>query len=191
VEKVAQWKNKDILPAILLIIFSIPSIIGIILSSIYELPGWVDVLFKITIVVVPFTILTIILFFRERKKEEQITTQDDNIEDDLPDDYVIHTNNFELYLDDSKQIEIIDEEIIKPIFVGKDQIPSNAFCSISKTHLEKSESILQCPICENYYLERYLLSWLENNDNCPVCKTKLITKPKEKLTAEEILRLIR
>ena len=75
--------------------------------------------------------------------------------------------------------------------VKQDQIPINGFCSISKTHLEKSESVLQCPICINFFIERYLLAWLESNDNCPVCKTKLIQKEKEKLTADEILRLIR
>jgi len=55
-------------------------------------------------------------------------------------------------------------------------VPKNAICMISKTSIEKEESVLQCPNCQNYYLSKYLLGWLNKYDNCPICKTVLKTK---------------
>ena len=55
-------------------------------------------------------------------------------------------------------------------------VPKNAICMISKTSIEKKESVLQCPNCQNYYLSMYLLGWLNKNDKCPICNTVLKTK---------------
>ena len=54
--------------------------------------------------------------------------------------------------------------------------PKNAICMISKTPIEKNETVLQCPNCENYYLCRYLLGWLKKNSECPICKFLLKVK---------------
>ncbi|NPE06818.1 MAG: hypothetical protein GNW80_00930 [Asgard group archaeon] len=52
----------------------------------------------------------------------------------------------------------------------------NIICMISKTLIGKDESALQCPNCENYYLSKYLLGWLNKNSKCPICQAKLKIK---------------
>ncbi|MHA1212721.1 MAG: hypothetical protein ACTSSH_09695 [Candidatus Heimdallarchaeota archaeon] len=51
--------------------------------------------------------------------------------------------------------------------------PKDASCMISKTELDDKEIVLQCPFCLSLYNKKYLLDWLEENNNCPVCKAML------------------
>ncbi|MBK5113096.1 MAG: hypothetical protein KGD59_08030 [Candidatus Heimdallarchaeota archaeon] len=55
-------------------------------------------------------------------------------------------------------------------------LPKKAICMISKTQIEVNETVLQCPECQNYYLSKYLLGWLNKNSNCPICQTALKLK---------------
>ncbi len=70
------------------------------------------------------------------------------------------------------------EKIVEYDFKYKvvQEIPKNAICMISKTPIEKEESVLQCPNCQNYYLTKYLLGWLHKNSKCPICQFDLKTK---------------
>ena len=56
------------------------------------------------------------------------------------------------------------------------ELPKKAICMISKTQIEKEETVLQCPECQNYYLSKYLLGWLDKNSKCPICQFDLKTK---------------
>ena len=50
---------------------------------------------------------------------------------------------------------------------------TNKFCIISKTALTPEKAILQCPFCGALFIEEYLVSWLQMEENCPVCQRKL------------------
>ena len=54
--------------------------------------------------------------------------------------------------------------------------PKNAICIISKTTISKNKPALQCPSCQNYYLTKYLLSWLDKNSKCLICQFELKVK---------------
>jgi hypothetical protein len=53
------------------------------------------------------------------------------------------------------------------------ELPKKSICMISKTQIGKQETVLQFPECQNYYLSKYLLGWLDKNSNCPICQFDL------------------
>ena len=49
-------------------------------------------------------------------------------------------------------------------------------CMISKTLLDDQDKVLQCPKCNSYFVESYLVEWIEEHITCPVCKYPLKIK---------------
>ncbi|NHJ49160.1 MAG: hypothetical protein FK733_15335 [Asgard group archaeon] len=61
---------------------------------------------------------------------------------------------------------------IKAIYVPI--IPDGHKCMISKLPLASADEILQCPSCKSYFLLDYLVEWVEEHGNCPVCQFGLV-----------------
>lgn len=47
-------------------------------------------------------------------------------------------------------------------------------CMICKLELRLEQKILQCPICLSLFHHDHLVSWLKNNQTCPVCGQQVI-----------------
>ncbi|MBN1329979.1 MAG: hypothetical protein JXA54_10945 [Candidatus Heimdallarchaeota archaeon] len=50
---------------------------------------------------------------------------------------------------------------------------SEEVCMISKIPLTRNNQILQCPSCQSFFIEEYLIKWLQEKPYCPVCKAPL------------------
>jgi hypothetical protein len=51
--------------------------------------------------------------------------------------------------------------------------PPGSKCMISKLAIKPEDDVVQCMNCNSYFLKRYLIEWLKNHENCPVCQTIL------------------
>lgn len=60
---------------------------------------------------------------------------------------------------------------IKAIYIPI--VPPGNKCMISKITLTSANEILQCPFCKSYFLLEYLVDWVNKNDICPVCQSRL------------------
>lgn len=76
--------------------------------------------------------------------------------------------------EESKVKKLPIEEEIKYNFIKiKGKPIGKAICAISKTKLDETDEILRCPHCNSYFIEKYLMGWLEKSSKCPICQSNL------------------
>lgn len=51
--------------------------------------------------------------------------------------------------------------------------PPGSKCMISKLPIKPEDDVVQCMNCNSYFIKGYLIKWLKDNKNCPVCQTIL------------------
>ena len=77
-----------------------------------------------------------------------------------------------------RALDIVEEELrrkdlTKYLYQGK---ITNEICQICKLTLRKKQKICQCPGCNSLFHKNHLEEWLETENNCPVCKNRLIER---------------
>ncbi|NHJ49161.1 MAG: hypothetical protein FK733_15340 [Asgard group archaeon] len=51
--------------------------------------------------------------------------------------------------------------------------PPGSKCMISKLDMKPEDNVVQCVNCHSYFIKDYIVEWLKNHENCPVCQTIL------------------
>jgi uncharacterized membrane protein len=70
---------------------------------------------------------------------------------------------------ESPQSEPIVIYNIQPIT----KAPPGSKCMISKMDIKPEDDVVQCMNCHSYFIKDYIIEWLKNHENCPVCQTIL------------------
>jgi hypothetical protein len=82
---------------------------------------------------------------------------------------IFSTNTSQTAILDTPQSEPIVIYNIQPIT----KAPPGSKCMISKLEIKPEDNVVQCINCNYYFIKDYLIEWLKNNENCPVCQTIL------------------
>ncbi|NHJ83978.1 MAG: NINE protein [Asgard group archaeon] len=48
--------------------------------------------------------------------------------------------------------------------------PENEICMISKLPINQYKEIVKCPYCFSFFIKEYIIDWIVEKENCPVCK---------------------
>ncbi|NHJ38748.1 MAG: hypothetical protein FK731_01855 [Asgard group archaeon] len=51
--------------------------------------------------------------------------------------------------------------------------PPGSKCMISKLDIKPEDETVQCLNCNSYFIKGYIIEWLKNHENCPVCQAIL------------------
>lgn len=137
-----------------------------------------------------FSILMIMFLFfrvmeRNRKKEKEMEgsykTQAQSITSTEPDAFMEKTPSTGLFgrvfSSTTSQPTTQDFPRSEPIIIYNIQPITKASpgskCMISKLTIKPEDDVVQCINCNSYFIKEYLIEWLKNNENCPVCQTIL------------------
>jgi hypothetical protein len=82
---------------------------------------------------------------------------------------VFPTTNEEIRLNKNTEADPIVIYNIQPIT----KAPPGSKCMISKLNIKPEDDVVQCLNCNSYFIKDYIIEWLKNHENCPVCQTIL------------------
>ncbi len=51
--------------------------------------------------------------------------------------------------------------------------PPGSKCMVSKLDIKPEDETVQCLNCNSYFIKGYIIEWLKNHENCPVCQAIL------------------
>lgn len=67
-----------------------------------------------------------------------------------------------------------EKVVILEGLVYEGEIPKDAKCAVCKLSIKKNKDILHCPNCKTLFHKDHLIDWLEQKNNCPICKKPLL-----------------
>lgn len=158
---------------ILLIFFGGFSLFGYFAGSMfifYFILGFAVVCFLIMFVM--------FIFFRASEKKKKTKEKELGYEPMETADRVTSRGLFgRVFANSNAGNQIRNNPEVDPIVIYNIQpitkAPPGSKCMISKLAIEPEDDVVQCLNCNSYFIKDYIIEWLKNHENCPVCQTIL------------------